>query len=492
MAPFVRGPYVTVGDAAPGTSTFGMATGDRTHRPGCNNCEGGLLYGIDNDMETDAYAAYTQGVYTFNDDYALTVGIRWAEDKKSSSEQRGGYFENNLNDPDNGFYPFSNPVFEGFCRGTFGVPDCATLGLTQISVMNMFMDAASFVPTGSPNMPITPSCELGDPNCATPLRLQGLPISFADASVPDSNTWDKVTWRVNLDWTPNEDTLLYIGATTGYRSGGHALGLLDTQTGFFDENGDQILGVTGKSRTYDEEDVIAYEAGYKATLLDGQLQIFSSVYLYDYDGYQDEVQEFQAQTGGDINVVINAGEARNMGWEIESTWLATSNWTIGGNYSYTRTEFQDNIKVFEDDNPAAPDTLFTSEQQRDAMVVDLKGNDLKRIPRHKAVLYTSYIMDFYGGTLSFGGSGAYTGSFYDSGIKRNLDKVPFRIRIDTSATWNDSRDRWRVRAFVDNVTDEGATRGIGSPGADNNWRQAVFYLYPRFYGIDVTYRLTDF
>lgn len=492
MAPFVTGPYVTIGDAAPGTSTFGMATGDRTHRGGCNNCGGGLLYGFDNDMETDAYAAYTQGVYTFNDEYALTMGIRWAEDKKSASEQRGGYFENNLNDPDNGFYPFSNPIFEGFCRSTYGVEDCAAAGLTQISVMNMFMGAASFVPTGDPNMPITPTCELDDPNCATPLRLQGLPISFADASIPDSNTWDKVTWRVNLDWTPNEDTLIYLGATTGYRSGGYSLGLLDTQTQFYDEDGNQIQGVTGKSRTYDEEDVTAYEVGYKATLLDGQLQIFSSVYLYDYDGYQDEVQEFKAETADDVNVVINAGEARNMGWEIESTWLATSNWTIGGNYSYTRTEYQDNITVFENDNPAAPDTLFTSEQQRNAMTVDLKGNDLKRIPRHKAVLYTSYTMDFYGGTLSFGGSGSYTGSFYDTGIKRSMDKVPSRIRIDTSATWNDSKDRWRVRAFVDNLTDEGAARGIGSPAAANNWRQSAFYLYPRFYGIDVTYRMTDF
>ncbi|MGE0621324.1 MAG: TonB-dependent receptor [Pseudomonadales bacterium] len=469
MVGFLAGTVpVTVGDAAPGTSLYGPAVGDAN----------GLLYGIDNTVTTDAYAAYTQGVYTFNENWAVTVGVRWARDEKSAAEQRGGYTESAA------FLPaISSIVTEPFCQNTYNVPDCATLGLTPLAMMNIFMGNASFTPTANPNMPITPTCALDDPDCATPLRLQAFPISWADASEPSKNDWSKVTYRVNLDWTPNDNTLFYLGVTTGYRSGGYSLGLLGTQSQLFDENGDPISGRTGPSATYDEEDVIAYEFGYKGSLFDDRLQIFSALYYYDYEGYQDEVQEFQAETGGDRNVVINVDDASNMGFELEGVWLATDSWTIGGNYSYTRTEYKSDVFIVVDDDPAAPNTLFPSN------VVNLKGNDLKRIPRQKATLYSTYDFNFAAGVLTFGGSASYTGKYWDSGIKRDLDLVPERYRIDLYASWRDNRDRWNIRAFVDDVTEEGAARGIGTPTASGNWQLTADYLYPRFYGVDVTFRL---
>jgi iron complex outermembrane receptor protein len=232
--------------------------------------------------------------------------------------------------------------------------------------------------------------------------------------------------------------------------------------------------------------VIAYELGYKGSLFDDRLQLFSALYLYDYEGYQDEVEEFQPATGGSSNVVINVDDARNAGWEIEGVWLATDNWTIGGNYSYTRTEHKSDVFIVEDDNPAVPNTLF------DSRVVNLKGNDLKRIPRNKATVYSWYDLPFTAGVLTFGGSLAYTGSFWDSGIKRDLDKIPDRFRLDLSATFRENQGRYTVRAFVDNVTDEGTARGIGTPTASGNWRQTAQYLYPRFYGIDFTVNFGNF
>ena len=47
-------------------------------------------------------------------------------------------------------------------------------------------------------------------------------------------------------------------------------------------------------------------------------------------------------------------------------------------------------------------------------------------------------------------------TFYDTSVKRDLDRVRGRGRLDLSATWRDNMDRWQVRAFVDNVTDEGS------------------------------------
>ncbi|MEJ2088670.1 MAG: TonB-dependent receptor, partial [Gammaproteobacteria bacterium] len=200
-------PHTRLGDAAPGTSIYGAYMGDVS---GCEQRElgCGALYGIDNAVETDAYAIYTQGTYTFNENWALTLGLRWARDDKKAQEQRGGYIEAGIGDPTSGFGAFFVPAAEGFCQAPvpfgLGAANCAAYGLTYLSVMNMFMGNASFVPTvavdapNAVNNPIIPTCALDDPDCATPLRLQGLPISWADAGLPSKNSWEKVSWRANL------------------------------------------------------------------------------------------------------------------------------------------------------------------------------------------------------------------------------------------------------------------------------------------------------
>ncbi len=75
--PAFGGPQTTHtrrGAAAVGTSTYGLWEGDPT----------GAFYEYWNKVETQATAVYTQGTYTFNEEWALTVGVRWAEDEKGS------------------------------------------------------------------------------------------------------------------------------------------------------------------------------------------------------------------------------------------------------------------------------------------------------------------------------------------------------------------------------------------------------------------------
>ena len=69
-------------------------------------------------------------------------------------------------------------------------------------------------------------------------------------------------------------------AITGCRAGDYGLGILDARIG---EAG-QI-----KPLPFDQEDVIAYEIGYKGTLADGTLQLNALIYTYDYENYQDQI-----------------------------------------------------------------------------------------------------------------------------------------------------------------------------------------------------------
>ena len=444
--------HVRRGDAPVGTSLIGPWQGDPR----------GASYEYWNRVKTDATAVYTQGTYRFNDTWALTVGVRWAEDEKTAFEDRVAYIE----------LPFLDAALDGFCDGPFGFnTDCSALGVTPLAFANILTGAA--VPTFNPANPIVPTCPLGttQADCpAAPLLLNGVPFSFADRAAGEDD-WGDTSFRVNLDWEPNEDTLVYFSVTTGYRAGGYSLGIGDSR-GPGNFGGMEPL-------TYDQEEVIAYEIGYKGTLADGRVQLNLSAYQYSYDNYQDRVEVTTAFNNiSSQDQVVNAEEAENRGFEFELMWLASDNLTIGANGSYTDTEYTSDLFVLEDDNP-----LIAAQR-----VFNLNGSPLKRIPEWKGTLWANYTWQFEAGTLDAGAVYAYTGEYYSSGIERDLDLVPDRRRVDLSLTWRDSRDRWTLRAFVDNALDEVYARGIGTGGPGTNYRQTAELLYPRYYGVDFTFR----
>ena len=130
------------------------------------------------------------------------------------------------------------------------------------------------------------------------------------------NTWDDTNVRVNLDYEPNENQLWYLSYTTGFRAGGFALGVSGQRDDSRDANG--IPDGTGSILVdYDEEQVSAFELGYKGLHLDDTLQIFASIYHYDYDGYQDELEQFDPIRGAGTNFVSNADGITNEGLRLK-------------------------------------------------------------------------------------------------------------------------------------------------------------------------------
>ena len=92
---------------------------------------------------------------------------------------------------------------------------------------------------------------------------------------------------------------------------------------------------------------MAYEIGYKGTLADGRGQVNASIYRYDYEGYQDQIDTYDAAQARSVDTVTNAGDAVNQGFEIEVNWLLGDYLTVGGNYSYTDTEYSESYLVTE-------------------------------------------------------------------------------------------------------------------------------------------------
>ena len=120
-----------------------------------------------------------------------------------------------------------------------------------------------------------------------------------DPGSSGARTYEDVSWKVGIDFTPNEDWLVYASVGTGYKSGG-------VNTGF----GDPL-----EFNVYDEETLLAVEGGFKSTLWDGRARLNVSAFYYDYE----DLQVFDQTQGafGPVFVIGNAPKADYYGGEVE-------------------------------------------------------------------------------------------------------------------------------------------------------------------------------
>ena len=376
----------------------------------------------------------------------------------------------------------------------------ATLAqLTALAGAGLLPAAAVYPGSIDPANPITPTCDITATTCATPLRVgQGIPYSYT-STIGGEDSWDDTNVRVNVDYEPNDNELWYLSYTTGFRAGGYALGISGQRDNVRDANGVPI-GTDSALVSYDQEEVKAVELGYKGLHLDDTLQIFASIYHYDYDGYQDELEQFDPIRGAGTNFVSNADGITNEGFEIEIQYQANDRLNIAGNYSFTETEYGEDYFVLTVDDPTNPVAVFgqctqgyvSCEADNPNFVTDytvnLKGGPLKGIPEQKFTINLTYEMDSRWGPIWLFATHSYTGDFSASGVQRALDRIEAREVSNVSASWYSEDGSINVRAYVNNVMDNKMYYGLSAASAEQNFRKTVAALSPRTMGIDIRYK----
>lgn len=111
---------------------------------------------------------------------------------------------------------------------------------------------------------------------------------------------NNVSWRMGLDFTPDADTLIYGTVSKGYKAGS-----FPTLAAIFNS---ALLPVT-------QESVLAYEAGLKRHMLDGRLAVDADVFYYDYADKQLEMRRLEGVFGL-LNTLINIPRSREIGAEL--------------------------------------------------------------------------------------------------------------------------------------------------------------------------------
>jgi outer membrane receptor protein involved in Fe transport len=458
----------------------------------------GAIYEHDNNVITTNKAFYTQGDYQISDTWSVTLGVRYSEDSREAREARGGYSE---------LEAISYPWIQSTIAAT--APDDATAeaimapGMTPLAAINVAIGAATM--TGDPLSPINPVCALGSTDCATPLRLGGIPISWG-SRIGGKYSTENTSFRINFNWEPTPDHLIYAGLTSSYRAGGFNMGGSDNRV---------YVDGTGSLVFYGDEKLKAWEIGFKSAFLDGRAQVTGALYYYDYRDYQDHVETWETTSGdfdlpvgieapagrGPVEMTDNIPKAHNAGFEVDGVLLVTDSLTVGGNYSYTESVYDTAYSVFNENDPRYPREIFggdltqdpclATDATKDLYCLQVDGVQLAGIPKHKATGWASYQWVMDAGTLTWYGSVAYTGEYFTNTFSRPWDEVPERHRIDTRLSFDSADQRWSTSVFVDNLLDDTYLRWSDMEGRRSgyggNFSQRVVALMPRYMGVEVVY-----
>ncbi|MCL4716351.1 MAG: TonB-dependent receptor [Hyphomonadaceae bacterium] len=153
--------------------------------------------------------------------------------------------------------------------------------------------------------------------------------------------------RLGLRYELTPDSNVYATYSRGFKSGGFFGGLATT----FDQ-----------LEPYDNEQLDAYEIGFKGLFFDRALRLSTSAFYYDYQDQQ--VFALALRSGVTTLILNNAGSSTAYGGEVEASWRPTDNFDIQAGVSLLHAEFDEFISEGQDYGgnrlPQAPELTFNA------------------------------------------------------------------------------------------------------------------------------------
>lgn len=383
---------------------------------------GASAVGITGIVTTDAYAAFAEATYDVTDRNSITVGLRYNDETK---------------DVVGSLYRYTAVPGVGLGLPLFGTAagssaDNLVFGRTILATMDL------------------------------------------------SKSWSRLTWRVTADHRFNDDVMVYASYNRGFKSGGfNAATISQTQV------------------PVDPEKIDAYEVGLKGEFLDRRLRFNASGFYYKYDGIQ-----IGLITGPGITTVQNAASAKAYGIDIDLTAAPTDRLTLRAALNLLNSEYgtfpnaQAFIPNVQGVACAAPAARISIDRARELAAMtptggncsyslDVTGADLIFAPKLTAQIGGDYDVPLGNDArLTFSGSLYYNDGFDVSpgGVLAHVDSFE---TLALSATWTAPGDRYYVRLWGDNLTDD------VHPVYISNQAQAVQVVNnrPATYGITFGFRL---
>ena len=232
----------------------------------------------------------------------------------------------------------------------------------------------------------------------------------------DRVSFNSFSGKIGFNYKPSDDVLIYASVSKGFKSGGF--------------NGALVFSEP-ELKPFKPETLIAYELGFKSSLLDRAVTFNAAAFYYDYNDIQ--LYTFASANGIPTQILTNAGSAEIYGVEGELSLRPIEHLSInlGGGLLHAR------IKDFVTDGGA-----------------DYSGNRLVMAPTLTANMLIRYDVPLNGGELKLG---LQTDANYRSKVFYSTSNDPL-LSQDGFALWNarvslaPANDRWELSAQVKNIT----------------------------------------
>jgi len=338
------------------------------------------IYDIRYEQETTAIAIFSQIEWIFSETLSMEFGLRYSDEER---DFEGGTTD--LNPFDQSFL-----VYLPAADGGFGIP----------------FDFTGPVPTTA-----------------------GTEININDSDV---------SGRIGINFTPNNNTLIYASISTGFKSG-----IVFSDITFVPEE----LGPLAP------EDITAYEMGVKLTLANGSAQFNASIFKYDYENIQTQVPTALSLT------FTNAEEADINGLEFDLNWQATNNLKLRVGVGWLDSEI-DSAGLSGNTLPNAPELQYTF------------------IARYDRSLSNGYAVS---GQVDY----KYSDQMYKEATNNPLAQTDDYGVANARLTLTSPTGNWETSLWVKNMTDEEYLEHVFI--VDFFGITADLYNTPRVYGLTSSY-----
>jgi iron complex outermembrane receptor protein len=172
-----------------------------------------------------------------------------------------------------------------------------------------------------------------------PTEVFNIDVDAAD--VPGIDTIDYGDWagRVQLNFKPSDDALVYLAYNRGIKGGNWSL--------------DPLGFVAEQDLKHDPEKLNSYELGFKTDFMGGSARLNGAVYFYDY-------KDYQAFSIFNLTPQVTNSDAESMGGELEFTVSPTEGLDFMVGAAYIDSEVESVPDVFggvitDVDFPTAPE-----------------------------------------------------------------------------------------------------------------------------------------